>query len=146
MCDLRAIAMRYADEVWNGRRMEVVDELFTEGHRYHDPALPDLPTGPEGVRRRVETYLGAVPDAIVTIEDTIIDGDRIAARWSWGGTNTGEILGMPPTGRSASITGCHLFRFEGDRIAETWAFADTLGLLTQLGLAQIGPVPATVAS
>src|SRR5262249_51770653 len=95
---------------------------------------------------RVSRPISAVPDAIVTIEDRIIDGDRIAARWAWGGTNAGEILGRPPTGRAASITGCHLFRFEGDRIAETWAFADTLGLLAQLGLAQIGPVPATVAS
>ena len=50
---------------------------------------------------------------------------------------------MPPTGRSARITGQHFFRFEGGRIAETWVSADTLGLMQQLGLA---PAPAAAGA
>jgi steroid delta-isomerase-like uncharacterized protein len=78
-------------------------------------------------------------DARVDIHDLIVEGDRVAATWTYGGTNDGEIMGMPATGKRASITGAHFFRFEGDRIAETWAFADVLGLLQQLGLVTLGP-------
>lgn len=73
-----------------------------------------------------------------------MDGrDLDAADWSYSGTNTGEILGMPATGRTATITGAHFFLFAGGRIAETWTYPDDLGLMQQLGLVAIAPaVPA----
>lgn len=138
MPDNRAICERYAEEVWNGGRMELIDELFTADHVYHDAILPDLPRGPEGVRRRVQTYMDAVPDARVTPEDWMVDGDRVLMRWSWGGTNTGELLGMPPTGRTAHTTGMHLCRCRDGRICETWVSYDALGFLQQLGVVQLG--------
>jgi steroid delta-isomerase-like uncharacterized protein len=79
----------------------------------------------------------------VEVHRLLETGDLVAADWTFGGTNTGEILGMPATGRSATITGAHFFRFEGGRIAETWTYPDNLGLLQQLGLVTIAPaVPA----
>ncbi|WP_217914723.1 ester cyclase [Miltoncostaea marina] len=137
--DLTAIAMRYADEVWNAQDLDAADDLFTPDHVYHDTLLPDLPRGPEGVRERRRVYLGAMPDARVTVHRIVADGELVAADWTYGGTNTGEIMGMPATGAAATITGSHFFRFEGRRIAETWTYPDTLGLLQQLGLVTIGP-------
>lgn len=137
--DLTAIAMRYADEVWNAQDLDAADELFTAGHVYHDTLMPDLPTGPEGVRERRRAYLGAMPDARVTINRIVTEGDLVAADWTYSGTNSGEIMGMPATGAAASIGGSHFFRFEGGRIAETWTYPDNLGLLQQLGLVTIGP-------
>jgi steroid delta-isomerase-like uncharacterized protein len=141
MADIRAIALRYADEVWNNKNLAVADELFTTDHIYHDPLMPDLPKGPDGVRFRRGAFLAAMPDAKVKIDEPMVDGDRVAVTWTYSGTNDGEIMGMPATGRTASITGAHFFRFEGDRIAETWAFPDTFGLMQQLGL-----VPVTAAA
>ena len=140
MADTRAITMRYADEVWNNKNLAAADELFTGGHVYHDTLMPDLAKGPEGVRQRRGVYLAAMSDAKVEIHDLIAEGDRVAATWTYSGTNDGEIMGIPATGRTASITGAHFFRFEGDRIAETWTYPDTLGLLQQLGLVTLGPV------
>jgi predicted ester cyclase len=73
------------------------------------------------------------------LHHVVAQGAIAAGDWTYSGTNSGEILGMPPTGRSASITGSHFFRFEGDKIAETWTWPDNLGLLQQLGLVTIGP-------
>ena len=139
MADIAAIAMRYADEVWNGQDLDAVDGIFSAGHVYHDPLLPDLPTGPDGVRQRRGIYLAAIPDGRVTLNRILADGQLVAADWSYTGTNSGEIMGMPPTGRTGSITGSHFFRFEGERIAETWTYPDNLGLLQQLGLVTVGP-------
>ncbi len=139
MADITAIAIRYADEVWNDQNLDAADELFTADHVYHDVLLPDLPRGPEGVRRRRSVYLAAMPDARVTLNRILTQDGHVAADWTYTGTNSGEVLGIPATGRAASIGGSHFFRFEGDRIAETWTYPDNLGLLQQLGLVTIGP-------
>jgi steroid delta-isomerase-like uncharacterized protein len=138
MSRVRELAERYAAEVWNEGRLAIADELFTMDHRYHDPMLPDLGPGPDGVRERVGAFLEGMPDAVVAVEDWVEDRDAVVARWTWAGTHTGDLLGMPPTGRRASATGMHLFRTSGDRIAETWVSYDALGLLTQLGLVNLG--------
>ena len=139
MADIAAIATRYAEEVWNNQNLGAADELFTANHVYHDTLMPDLSKGPEGVRQRRSVYLAAMPDAKVVLHHVVAQGAIAAGDWTYTGTNSGEILGMPPTGRSASITGSHFFRFEGDKIAETWTWPDNLGLLQQLGLVTIGP-------
>lgn len=130
----RDTAMRYAEEVWNAGNLGAVDEIFTADHVYHDPTVGELPPGPEGVRARVRAYMAAFPDARVAMEEVVEEGDVVAARWTWGGTNTGELMGSPPTGRPAHIGGMHFFRFRGGRIAETWVCADTFGLMQQVGL------------
>ena len=139
MAEITSIAIRYAEEVWNAQNLDAADEIFTADHVYHDSLLPDLPQGPEGVRRRRGVYLAAIPDATVALHRILTDGQHVAADWTYTGTNSGEIMGMPPTGRTASIGGSHFFRFEGERIAETWTYPDNLGLLQQLGLVTIGP-------
>jgi predicted ester cyclase len=141
MADREATARRYADEVWNGDDLDVIDEIFSATHHYADPMLPDLPPGPEGVRQRVNTYRSAFPDCRVTLDDVSAAGDTVVARWTWGGTNTGSLMGGPPTGLHVRITGMHWLRFAGDRIDETWVQADNLGLLMQLGIVAL-PVPA----
>ena len=139
MADNVAIATRYAEEVWNNQNLGAADELFTADHVYHDTLMPDLPKGPSGVRERRSVYLGAMPDAKVVLHHIVAQGDMVVADWTYSGTNSGEIMGIPPTGKLASITGAHFFRFEGDKIAETWTWPDNLGLLQQLGLVTIGP-------
>jgi steroid delta-isomerase-like uncharacterized protein len=138
MSDRRAIANRYADEFWNTRNWAVLDEIFASAHTYHDAVLGELPRGPEGARQRANIYVTAIPDARLTGEQWAVDGDVVVLRWTFSGTHTGELLGMPPTGRPVTTTGMCMFRFEGDKIAETWNSYDALGFLRQLGLVQIG--------
>ena len=140
MTDIRSVAERYAMDVWNGGDLDAIDEIFTPDHAYHDPALPSLPPGPAGVRQRVTTYMAAFPDARVRLDEVVVAQSLVIARWTWAGTNTGPLRGIPPTGRSAGITGIHWMRFSGDRIEETWVAADTLGLMVQLGLVEL-PAP-----
>lgn len=68
-------------------------------------------------------------DATVTVDRRLQDGDFVVATWTYGGTNDREILGMPATDRRAEITGNHIFRIRGGKIAETRTQADTVGLL-----------------
>jgi predicted ester cyclase len=70
----------------------------------------------------------------MTFEDQIAEGDKVASRWTMRGTHTGELLGIAPTGKQATMTGIVISRLAGSTIAEEWENFDQLGLLQQLGV------------
>lgn len=135
----RAIFQRYIDEFWNRDELDVADELYTDDHEYHDPNLPDLPPGPEGVKERGRTYKSVFPGRVTKIHHWVTEGDAVVCMWTYRGTNTGPLGDAPATGREAEVVGVHLCTFRDGRIAESWVMWDRLGLLEQLGLA---PAPA----
>lgn len=130
----KTISRRMFDEVWSGGNLNVIDELVAPDATGHDPANPDVPPGPEGVRRLVTMYRSAFPDLRLTVEDQIAEGDKVTTRWTARGTQQGDLPGVPATGRQGTITGISIDRIEGDKIRETWTNWDTLGLLQQLGV------------
>jgi predicted ester cyclase len=68
--------------------------------------------------------------------EVIIEGDAAVIRWTWEGTHSGvsPSLGIPPTGKRASMVGCSVFHFRNGKIVEQWEYSDTLGLPQQLGV------------
>lgn len=90
--------------------------------------------GRDGVRAELDYWFSAFPDASVSVEDLIADGDRVAARATTTGTHGGEFMGTPPTGKRITVEEYDIFRIENGRIAEAWAAVDFYGMLTQLGV------------
>ena len=77
-----------------------------------------------------------MPDLTMTIEDQLTDEDKVTTRWTARGTHAGELMGIEPTGRMATVTGITIQRFGANgQIVEGWTSWDMLGLLQQLGLA-----------
>jgi len=74
----------------------------------------------------------------MTVEDVIAEEDRVVVRWTAQGTQQGELLGVPPTGKQVTVTGIDVYRIENGRTAEHWGNFDQLGMLQQLGVI---PVP-----
>jgi predicted ester cyclase len=95
-------------------------ELVTPGWTDHDP-LPGQPAGVEGAGYVVSTMHGAHPDLHFSIDDLIAEGDRVTIRWTLRGTNTGPMLGRPPTGKPVELAAIVIFRITDGRIAERWA-------------------------
>jgi predicted ester cyclase len=75
----------------------------------------------------------AFPDRVDVIEDIIAEDDRVGLLWRLTGTHTGNLYGIPPTGRRVDIHEIGLFWLADGRITEGWFMADELGLLKQLG-------------
>jgi predicted ester cyclase len=69
----------------------------------------------------VATMHGAHPDLRFTIDDLVAEGDRVTIRWTLHGTNTGPLLGWPPTGRRVELSAIVIFRVVDGRLAERWA-------------------------
>jgi steroid delta-isomerase-like uncharacterized protein len=133
-----ALVRRFFSEVFNEGRADAVEAFIHADHRNHDPTAPEVPAGPEGVRRLVEIYRTAFPDIHFEHEDVICVGDRVAHRWTFTGTHRGEIMGVEPTGRSVTVRGIEMNRIADGKIAESWAISDALGLLEQLGAERPG--------
>ena len=70
----------------------------------------------------------------ITVEDALVDGDRIAVRCVVSGTHTGPGITAQPTGKSAEFTGVCIARVQGGKIAEAWNNFDFLSLYQQLGM------------
>ena len=128
-----AVVRRFFDEVCNGRRLELAEELLTPGHVYHDPQIPNV-VGPQAMAQAVAVYQTGLNGHWHVAELVAAEGDRVVARWTGTGTHTADLMGIPPTGKSISVAAVHLFRLEGGKIAEQWCVWDTLGLLQQLGV------------
>ena len=91
--------------------------------------------GRENVKAYLQTFMTALPDIKLTVEDIFGEGDRIFSRARLQGTNTGEFNGMPPTGRSIDISWImNACRVQDGRIVEEWEILDQLELVRQLGL------------
>jgi steroid delta-isomerase-like uncharacterized protein len=131
----KTIVRRYWEEVWNQGNLAVVDELIATDFDGHPaPSDADFGRGPAGQKQLVGLYAGAFPDMRMTIDDMAADGDRVVLRWTARGTNTGEMMGMPATGKRATVTGIVINRLAGGKIVEGWTNFDALGMLQQLGV------------
>jgi predicted ester cyclase len=80
----------------------------------------------------------AFPDFHYTIDDVFSSGDKVVLRVTASGTQRGELMGHPASGRRAEWTEIHIVRVRGGKLAEHWTNMDQLGMLQQL---QAIPVP-----
>ncbi|MBY8855072.1 ester cyclase [Nocardia sp. CA2R105] len=132
----KAAAKRIFD-AWNTRDFEVFDEVLAADYIDHSPQNPYADThGPEGIKRFARMYIDAISDQRFLVNEQIAEGDLVTTRWTGTGTNDGEIMGMPATGKSAVVQGITMQRFQDGKAVEGWTCWDTLGMMQQLGLVQ----------
>ncbi len=115
-------------EVFSQGNMVALDEICDANWVLHLPSDPEgrRPHGPQGARQLVNTYRTAFPDLQVTYEDQIAEGDRVVSRWTARGTPTGDLMGIPPTGKQMTLTGITLMRIAGGKIQEDWGSSTRL--------------------
>jgi steroid delta-isomerase-like uncharacterized protein len=127
----RTAAMRWFAAMNQGD-LDVVGELFADNYVLHVSGGPEGVFGPEVIRGVIEGYRTAFPDLIFSVQETVAEGATVVVRWTVQGTNLGELMGMPATGRRARWTGCSWLRFANGRIVEDWVESDFVGMQRQL--------------
>ena len=134
--DNKSIARRVREEVWNDKNFGLANEIISHDclHHVHDPLTPEVGTGAAGLKKLVELYLNAFPDARCVVEEVIAEGDSVCVRWSVTATHTGALLHVPPTGKSVSIGGVDMYRFANGKIQESRIFWDAMRFAQQLGI------------
>jgi steroid delta-isomerase-like uncharacterized protein len=129
------LAHRFHMDIFQEGNLDAADEILSSDFLYHGALGPgEDQRGPEPTKQVASGVIAAFPDRRITHEDTVAEGDKVLIRWTLSGTQEGELLGIPPTGRPVTLTGFDLFRIEGGKIAEMWQEADRLGMMQQLGV------------
>jgi steroid delta-isomerase-like uncharacterized protein len=138
--DVKVIARREIEEIFNDGNLDVADEIIATDFVGHDPALPEPTRGPEGLKQAAGGYRTAFPDLTCTVVQQVAEGDTVVTRWTAQGTHEGELFGIAPTGKQATVTGISIERVVGGKIVEAHTNWDTFGLMVQLGVV---PTPTT---
>ena len=131
------LVRRYFEEVYNDRHLDRVDELLADDFGRSNAANPhENEPGNDDDVRRVQAWLDAFPDLHITVDDLFADGDRVAVRSTWTGTQRGPLpqYGAPATDRRAEWGATIVYRVECGELQENWVTMDFLTLFRQLGI------------
>ncbi|MGH2739859.1 MAG: ester cyclase [Actinomycetota bacterium] len=119
-----------AVEAWNSGDVDSYMELYAKNIKLHAGTY-DFPDR-KAVESMYKGFHAATTDLRLEIHETFGQADTLAARYSVTGTHTGELMGMPPTGREISMTGITIMHFEDRRVVERWDSDDSAEVLSRL--------------
>ena len=126
--------MRRCYELINAGDIDGFGELLADDFVEHEQT-PGLAPTKEGVLDFFRMYRAGFPDLRFNPEDFIASGDKVVVRVRATGTNTGDFMGMPATGKSMNIQLVDIVRFGDDGLGhEHWGVADVMTMMQQLGV------------
>ena len=130
----KALLRRITDEIWTGGRLELIDELVSDGFIDH-VEMPGLEsTGRERYRASVEMVREAFPDYQEEIIWLVGEGDRAVSFVHGSGNHLGKLQGIEPTGRRAQWQAMGCLRFFDGQAVERWGVGDAITMMQQLGV------------
>jgi steroid delta-isomerase-like uncharacterized protein len=119
---------------WNAHDVQAVAAHYAPDYEEIDVARARPEVGPDNVRRTILYYLRAFPDFKLTLDDVIVNGERVAMYWTWTGTHRGTFMNIPATGRNVMVRGTSLVDLENGQIRRAVRIWDLAGLLRSIGL------------
>jgi steroid delta-isomerase-like uncharacterized protein len=126
---------RWFEEVWNKQNEDAIDRMCAEDVVANGltDAEGNTIRGIEAYKTSFRAFVSAYPDMKITVEDTIAEGDKIAARCRVSATHAGEGLGVAPTNQPVEFTGMTIVRIKDGKIVEAWNEFDFMKMYSQLG-------------
>ena len=127
---------RIIEEAWNNGNLDIIDELVASDYEMHVPNTPKEIRGPEGFKEFIQVFRTAFPDLTLSVEDRVVEGDKIADRIVAQGTHEGEFMSIEPTGKEIETPSLVIHYLEDGKVAADDGLIDNLGLLQQLGVVE----------
>jgi steroid delta-isomerase-like uncharacterized protein len=117
-------------EMLNTHKPDLVDQFVAEGYRNHNGFVGD---GREANRQFWKAFFTALPDLSATMEDFVTSGDRVVGRFVYRGTHTGELMGIPASGKPVEMRSIDIWRTEDGMFAEHWDELNLMEMFQQMG-------------
>lgn len=146
--DNKALVQNFFEEVWNNRNLDYLDEVYSPDFVLHalwqntSAGGAIEASGTEPAKKVIGGWFAGFPDIKVTVEDQVAEGDLVGSRHSSHGTHEADFMGIPASGKEATVTGMTITRIADGKIVEAWTCWDALGMFEQLGMAPGGPPAA----
>lgn len=139
--ELKATARRIWEEIFPSCDVSALAEV-TDPDIVEHGARPGEPAGFEGARLTMLWLARVFSDQRWEIHQVIGEGDTVVVHSTHHGRHTGELMGIPPTGREVAYDYVHIVKFRDGKVAEHWGVRDDMTLMRQLGVVPERPVPA----
>lgn len=127
------IVVRCFLEAFNAGNLAGVAAVCAPNVVVHNSGAPD-PLNLEGFRQLAGVFLAAFPGGKHTIEDLIAEGDKVISRVTYRGTHTGDLMGIPPTYKSVTVSAMIIDQLADGKIVESWRLFDQMAMMQQLGV------------
>jgi predicted ester cyclase len=138
--EAKEIIRRWNEEGWSGGRYELAHEIISPNMVVHGAGGQTVGMGPDGLIDLIRTWRTAFPDGHMEIDDLIVEGDTVAIRNTWYGTQQAEFYGVPPSGKKVAVTSVGIDRVQDGLVTEGWGELDMVGMMQQMGaLPAVGP-------
>jgi len=121
-------------EAWNAHDPAEVAQCYAPEAVSRDISLAEPLHGRAAIRNAADMYMRAFPDIHFQILRVFGSGDFVCEEWRATGTHQGDLMGLPSTGRQATVVGCNVMNLGDDGLihSET-TYWDAVGLYRQLG-------------
>ena len=134
----KQIIKRFVEELWNDRRFEVAEEIFSEDcvtHQLRSGELAEpVRRGPDAMKEHMSGWIKSFPDLRFKIEQMIAERDCVVSHLVMEGTHRGAWMGISPSGKRLHIRMITIHRIANNKIAEDWVLVESLGFFQQLGV------------
>lgn len=128
--DNKAKMQQFYEEVVEKGNFAMLDKLAAPNFVDHNPAPGQAP-GAEGIKQFFTAMRAAVTGLRVSVEHVIAEGDKVAAHVSMRGKHTGELMGIPPSGKEVVMRVSDIVRIENGKAVERWGVEDMSGFVSQ---------------
>ena len=124
------------NDAFNSGNTSAIDTLLAaDAIDYSEDTSLHLPKGPEGLKQFITMMRQASPDLKSEVKMMVAEDDVLMAYGTLSGTNTGPMMGMPPTNKAWSSDYVDVIRFNADmKMKEHWGVYDQLKMMKDLGL------------
>ena len=115
----------------NAKDTATMESLIADDFVDND-AMPGMAPGRQGMIDMMGMFVGAFPDLNVVVDHWVAEGDLVAGVMTTKGTQTGEFMGMPDSGKKFSVREMHMVRVANGKMAEHWGLANEMSMMQQL--------------
>ena len=115
----------------NAKDMATMGSIIADDFVDND-AKPGMAPGRQGMIDMMGMFVGAFPDLNVVVDHWVAEGDLVAGVMTTKGTQTGEFMGMPASGKKFSVREIHMVRVANGKMAEHWGLANEMSMMQQL--------------
>ncbi|MCI0382416.1 MAG: ester cyclase [Chlamydiae bacterium] len=121
---------RLYQEVWNQKKLHVIDEIFAPDFSIHagDLVIRDK----QILKDFIKSWLTSFPDIHHEIDEIIGVENKVALRFHGKGTHKAQFLDIPPTNKSFSYTGMNFIHLENQKIKKLWLNSSMYELINYL--------------
>jgi len=132
----KALVLQMYEEVWNKKNHAFIEQAVSSDFVDH-PAKRFFRVPQQGRESLYEAARGfhkGMPDFHDRMIQVIAEGDRVVYLGEITGTHTGELFGVPPSGKPVKIMEINYLRMQDGKIIEQWGIFDVMGMMQQIGM------------